>query len=106
MGGVLQALGQVLGEQLVYDADGQLQTASLMDYSVLRADVSPNFVLEHQEIAAQSNPLGVKGAGESGVAGALPAAVNAILHALSYRGIQHMDLPFTSGRVWAALHRS
>ncbi len=51
----------------------------------------------------RNNPLGVKGAGESGVAGALPSSVNAILHALSFQGVQEMDMPFTSERVWVAL---
>ena len=54
-------------------------------------------------VPCTTNPLGVKGAGESGVAGALPSAINAVLDALASRGVTHLDLPMTPGRVWAAL---
>ncbi len=103
LGGVAQGLGQVLGERLHYDDHGQLINASFMDYPVPRADMFPDITLGHHEVPCRNNPLGVKGAGESGVAGSLPSAINAILHALSYRGVQAMDMPFTSNRVWNAL---
>jgi carbon-monoxide dehydrogenase large subunit len=105
-GGVAQGLGQVLGERLHYDDQGQLLNASFMDYPVPRADTVPRMTIAHHSVPCTSNPLGVKGAGESGVAGSLPAAVNAILHALSQAGVTRLDMPFTSQRVWSALHHA
>ena len=102
-GGVAQGLGQVLGEHLVYGEDGQLLTASFMDYAVPRADDLPMLALGHHVAPCTTNPLGAKGAGESGVAGSLPAAVNAILDALASRGVRHLDMPMTPQRVWQAL---
>ena len=102
-GGVAQGLGQVLGEQVVYADDGQLLTASFMDYMLPRADDLPALRVGHHVVPCTTNPLGVKGAGESGVAGALPAAFNAVLDALATRGVRHLDLPMTPARVWAAL---
>ena len=105
-GGIAQGLGQVLGEQVVYGDDGQLLTASFMDYMLPRADDVPELTVEHHAVPCTTNPLGVKGAGESGVAGALPSAVNAVLDALAARGVHHLDLPMTPDRVWAALRRT
>lgn len=102
-GGAAQGLGQVLGERVVYDARGQLLTASLMDYPLLRAADLPLFQVGHHVAPCMTNPLGVKGAGESGVAGALPSAVNAVMDALAARGVVHLDLPLTPERVWHAL---
>jgi carbon-monoxide dehydrogenase large subunit len=102
-GGVAQGLGQVLGEHVVYDEAGQLVTASFMEYPIPRARDLPALAVGHHGVACTTNPLGVKGAGESGVAGALPSAVNAVLDALAARGVRHLDLPMTPGRVWAAL---
>lgn len=106
MGGVAQGLGQVLGERLHYDEQGQLLTASFMDYPMPRADTVPTMTIAHHSVPCTTNPLGVKGAGESGVAGSLPSAVNAILHALSTRGVSKMDMPFTPERVWMALQKN
>jgi len=103
-GGVAQGLGQVLGEYVRYDASGQLLTASFMDYVMPRADDLPDMVVDHHTVPCTTNPLGVKGAGESGVAGALPAAVNAVLDALAARGVTHLDLPMSPERVWRALN--
>jgi carbon-monoxide dehydrogenase large subunit len=103
-GGVAQGLGQVLGEQVVYGETGQLLTASFMDYLLPRADDLPAMRVGHHVVPCTTNPLGVKGAGESGVAGALPSAVNAVLDALATRGVAHLDLPMSPARVWAALH--
>jgi aerobic carbon-monoxide dehydrogenase large subunit len=105
-GGVAQGLGQVLGEHVVYSEDGQLLTASFMDYRMPRADDLPMLRLGHHVAPCTTNPIGAKGAGESGVAGSLPAAVNAVLDALSTRGVTHLDLPFSPLRVWEALHSS
>ena len=103
MGGVVQALGQVMGEMLHYDDQGQLLTGSYMDYPMPRADQIPRMVLAHHEVPCTTHPLGVKGAGESGVAGAWPAAVSALMDALRPAGIKQMDLPFTPNRIWVAL---
>jgi len=104
-GGVAQGLGQVLGEHVVYGADGQLLTASFMDYVMPRADDLPMLRLGHHEAPCTTNLLGVKGSGESGVAGSLPAGVNAVLDALASRGVTHLDMPMTPQRVWQALQR-
>jgi carbon-monoxide dehydrogenase large subunit len=103
-GGVAQGLGQVLGEHVVYDASGQLLTASFMDYPLPRAEDLPTLRVAHHGVPCTTNPLGVKGAGESGVAGSLPSAVNAVLDALAARGVRHLDLPMTPARIWSALH--
>jgi carbon-monoxide dehydrogenase large subunit len=102
-GGVAQGLGQVLGEQVLYGVDGQLLTASFMDYFMPRATDVPVLSVQHHVVPCMTNPLGAKGAGESGVAGSLPSAVNAVLDALAGRGISQLDLPMTSQRVWSAL---
>ncbi len=104
-GGVAQGLGQVLGEQVVYGEDGQLLTASFMDYTIPRADDLPLLALGHHVARCTTNPLGAKGAGESGVAGSLPAGVNAVLDALATRGVKHLDMPMTPQRVWQALQK-
>ncbi|MGE5794380.1 MAG: xanthine dehydrogenase family protein molybdopterin-binding subunit, partial [Bacteroidota bacterium] len=104
-GGVAQGLGQVLGERVVYGADGQLLTASFMDYVMPRADDLPSLRLGHHVAPCTTNPLGVKGAGESGVAGSLPAGMSAILDALAERGVTHLDMPATPPRVWSALQQ-
>jgi carbon-monoxide dehydrogenase large subunit len=104
-GGVAQGIGQVLGERVIYGADGQLQTASFMDYVMPRADDLPALSIHHHVVPCTTNPLGAKGAGESGVAGSLPSAVNAVLDALASRGISHLDLPMTPQRVWLALNQ-
>jgi carbon-monoxide dehydrogenase large subunit len=102
-GGVAQGLGQVLGEHVVYSEDGQLLTASFMDYAMPRAVDLPSLSVHHHVVPCVTNPLGVKGAGESGVAGSLPSGAGAVLDALSTRGVAHLDLPMTPQRVWSAL---
>ena len=104
-GGVAQGLGQVLGEQVVYGEDGQLLTASFMDYAMPRADDLPFLAVHHHAVPCTTNPLGVKGAGESGVAGSLPSGVSAVLDALASRGVSSLDLPMTPQRVWSALQQ-
>jgi carbon-monoxide dehydrogenase large subunit len=105
-GGVAQGLGQVLGEQVIYGEDGQLLTASFMDYAMPRAADLPALSVHHHAVPCTTNPLGVKGAGESGVAGSLPSGVSAVLDALASRGVTSLDLPMTPRRVWAALQRT
>ena len=102
-GGVAQGLGQVLGEQVRYGDDGQLTNASFMDYMMPRADDLTPIRSSHHAVPCTTNPLGVKGAGESGVAGSLPSTMNAIVDALAARGIDHLDLPASPQRVWQAL---
>jgi len=103
-GGVAQGLGQVLGEWVVYDDDGQLVTGSFMDYMMPRADDLPSLAVGHHGVPATTNPLGAKGAGESGVAGSLPSGMAAVLDALASAGAGRIDLPMTPARVWAALN--
>jgi carbon-monoxide dehydrogenase large subunit len=76
-----------------------------MDYVMPRADDLPALSIHHHVVPCTTNPLGAKGAGESGVAGSLPSAVNAVLDALAGRGISHLDLPMTPQRVWLALNQ-
>jgi len=103
-GGAVQGLGQALMEQAVYNADGQLVTASLMDYALPRAADVPAFAFETRNVKCASNPLGMKGAGEAGAIGSCPAVMNAIVDALwrAYR-VRHIDMPATPERVWQAI---
>jgi aerobic carbon-monoxide dehydrogenase large subunit len=103
-GGLVQGIGQALMENVVYNSDGQPITGSLMDYAVPRAADVPSFVTEHHPVAAATNPLGIKGCGEAGCAGALVAVPNAIIDALSDYGIRHLDMPVTPEKVWRAIH--
>ncbi len=104
-GGIAQGLGQALMEDAVYDEEsGQLLTGSFMDYGIPRADHFPPIVSKWNEIPCQSNPLGIKGAGEGGTVGAAPAVINAILNALGELGITHLDMPATPHRLWQAIH--
>jgi carbon-monoxide dehydrogenase large subunit len=75
-----------------------------MDYALPRADDLPDIEVDLIEVPCASNPLGVKGAGEAGTTGALPAAMNAVLDALRPAGVTEMDMPVTAARVWAALN--
>ena len=103
-GGVVQGIGQALMEIAVYDDDGQLLTGSFMDYAMPRAeDVPPSFVVADHPVPAKTNPLGVKGCGEAGCAGALTSVTNAVVDALADRGIRHVDMPLTPFRIWQAL---
>jgi carbon-monoxide dehydrogenase large subunit len=102
-GGVVQGIGQALMEMTVYDDDGQLLTGSFMDYAMPRAADVPSFVLAEHPVPAKTNPLGVKGCGEAGCAGALTSVVNAVVDALADHGIRHLDMPLTPFRIWQAL---
>ena len=103
-GGVVQGIGQALMELAVYDGDGQLLTGSYMDYAMPRAADVPSFSLADHPAPATTNPLGVKGCGEAGCAGALTCVMNAVIDALAERGIRHLDMPLTPFRIWQALH--
>ena len=103
-GGVVQGVGQALGEVIVHDPEsGQMLTASFMDYQMPRAADYPYFRLATREVPTAVNPLGAKGVGEAGTVGALGAAMNAINDALAGLGIRHFDMPASPARIWAAI---
>jgi aerobic carbon-monoxide dehydrogenase large subunit len=102
-GGIVQGIGQALRERTVYDAHGQLLTGSYMDYPLPRADDVPMFGSASHPVPARTNPLGVKGCGEAGCAGALPSVMNALVDALAECGVRHIDMPATPERVWRAI---
>jgi carbon-monoxide dehydrogenase large subunit len=102
-GGIAQGLGQVLCEDIIYDAQGQLLTGSFMDYAMPRATDFSRIAVKSNPVPTKSNPLGVKGAGEAGTVGALPAIANAIVDALSELGVRHVPMPATPERIWRAI---
>jgi carbon-monoxide dehydrogenase large subunit len=106
-GGVVQGLGQALLEHQVYDRQsGQLLSGSFMDYGMPRADTMPDVDATLEEVPCKTNPLGVKGIGESGTIGAPPTVINALIDALAPLGVQHIDMPATPGRVWETIARA
>jgi len=106
-GGVVQGIGQALAEQQVYDrGSGQLLTGSFMDYCMPRADLVPEIDTALEEVPCRTNPLGVKGIGESGTIGAPPTVINAIIDALKPLGVQDIDMPATPARVWEAMRQA
>lgn len=107
-GGMAQGVGQALWEQAVYDPEsGQLLTGSLMDYCVPRADQFPPMANAFDEsVPCRTNLLGVKGCGEIGTIGAVPAVMHAVLDALSGFGITHLEMPLTPEKVWRAMRRA
>jgi carbon-monoxide dehydrogenase large subunit len=103
-GGIAQGVGQALWESCVYDAEtGQLLSATMMDYAMPRADMLPSFTTEISEVPSTSHPLGLRGGGEGGTTPALGAVVNAICDALAELGVEHIEMPVTSERVWQAM---
>jgi carbon-monoxide dehydrogenase large subunit len=103
-GGIAQGVGQALFENCVYEpGTGQLLTGSFMDYTMPRADNFPPFKFAYNEIPCATNPLGIKGCGEAGTVGAMPAAINAVVDALRDLGITHIDMPATPLKVWEAI---
>jgi len=103
VGGIVQGLGQILMERIVYDKEsGQLLTGSFMDYAMPRAGDLCGFEVGHNAVPTKLNPLGAKGAGEAGTVGALAAAMNAIVDAL---GTEDIEMPTTPERVWQALRK-
>jgi len=106
-GGIAQGAGQALLESVVYDpGSGQLLTGSFMDYGLPRADDLPFFAVASNEVPAETNPLGIKGAGEAGTVGALPAVMSAVHDALAPLGIRHFDMPATPERLWRAIREA
>jgi len=102
-GGVAQGIGQAITEHVVFDATGQLLTASFMDYAMPRADDMPFIAFSTEPVPSTGNPLGMKGCGEAGTVGALAAVANAVRDALAERGVIAVDMPFTPLRVWEML---
>jgi len=103
-GGAVQAIGQALMEHTVFDEDGQLVTASFLDYQMPRAADIPDFRFQTHNVPSTTNALGIKGAGEAGTIGGCPAVMNAVNDALRRgAGVQHIDMPATPFRVWQAI---
>ena len=102
-GGIVQGIGQALAEHVVYDAGGQLLTGSFIDYAMPRSEMLTEVTLYDHSVPSPTNPLGVKGAGEAGTTGAIPAVANAVIDALRPLGIHHLDFPYSPSRVWAAI---
>ena len=103
-GGIVQAMGQALYEEVVYDDQGQLITGELMDYALPKASQIPWLETDRTETPSPVNPLGVKGVGEAGTIGATPAIVNAIVDALSPYGVKHLDMPVRPENVWKLIN--
>ena len=103
-GGIAQGIGQALHEGAVYNAEGQLLSASFMDYCMPRADDLPNYDFETRNVPSTTNPLGLKGAGEAGSIGSTPAVMNAVVDALHRgHGVTHIDMPATPAKIYAAI---
>jgi carbon-monoxide dehydrogenase large subunit len=106
-GGIAQGIGQALLEDIKFDAQsGQLLTGSFMDYAMPRADDLSAIILKSNPVPTATNPLGVKGAGEAGCVGALPAITNAVVDALSVLGVKHIAMPATPECVWRAIRQT
>jgi carbon-monoxide dehydrogenase large subunit len=105
-GGAVQGIGQAVCELCSYDADGQLLSASFMDYAMPRADTMPTFTTDISQVLTPTNRLGVRGAGEGGTTGALGAVVNSVVDALSEFGVTHIEMPVTPERIWRAIHET
>lgn len=105
-GGIVQAMGQALLEEVVYDPAGQPLTVTLADYPVPRAVHAPAVEMHRTVTPSPTNPLGAKGVGEAGTIGATPALANAVLDALRPFGIRHLDTPLRAERIWRAIRES
>ena len=104
-GGVAQGIGQALLEEGIYDADAQLITGSMLDYAIPKAENVPFFETARTVTPSPANPLGVKGAGETGTIAASPAVINAVVDALSPFGVRHLDMPAKSEKVWRLINQ-
>jgi carbon-monoxide dehydrogenase large subunit len=103
-GGVVQGIGQILMEDIRRDSSGQPLTGSFMDYAMPRAGDVGDIAVDSHPVPTKTNPIGVKGAGEAGCVGALPAVANALVDALSEFGVRHIEMPATPERIWRAIH--
>lgn len=102
-GGIAQGVGQALHERVAYSEEGQLLSATFLDYGLPRADDIPDIAVLHEGVPCTTNPLGAKGCGEAGCAGSLPAVMNALVDALRPLGVTHLDMPATPEVVWRAI---
>jgi carbon-monoxide dehydrogenase large subunit len=105
-GGFAQGVAQALLEEVLYDADGNPQTATLADYPFVSATELPSFELVEMATPTPMNPLGAKGIGEAGTIGATPAVHNAVVDAVAHLGVRHIDMPCTSMKVWRAINQA
>ena len=105
-GGIAQGLAQAVYETAVYDENGQLLSGSLMDYALPTASMVPTYEVDRTVTPTPVNPMGLKGAGETGTIASTPAVVNAIIDALKPYGITHLDMPLTPQRIWQAIQES
>jgi aerobic carbon-monoxide dehydrogenase large subunit len=105
-GGVAMGVGQILMEDIKFDDAGQILTGSFMDYAMPRATDLPSYHVDSNPVPTKTNPLGVKGAGEAGCVGAMPAVANALVDALSVLGIKHVEMPATPEVLWKAIHEA
>ncbi len=105
-GGVAMGVGQILMEDIKFDEQGQILTGSFMDYAMPRATDLPSYHVGSNPVPTKTNPLGVKGAGEAGCVGAMPAVANALVDALSVLGIRHVEMPATPEVLWKAIHEA
>ncbi|WP_349259091.1 xanthine dehydrogenase family protein molybdopterin-binding subunit [Gaiella sp.] len=105
-GGITQGISTALYEEGSYDEDGNLQTANLLSYLVPSAAELPSYELDRTESPSPTNPLGVKGVGETGTIAAAPAVINAVLDALSHLGVKDIQMPATPERVWRAIEEA
>jgi carbon-monoxide dehydrogenase large subunit len=103
-GGIVQGVGQILMEDIHFDeGSGQLVTGSFMDYAMPRAGDLSGFHCQSNPVPTKTNPLGVKGAGEAGAVGAMPAVGNALVDALKPLGIREVPMPASPERLWRAI---
>ncbi|MBF6569825.1 MAG: xanthine dehydrogenase family protein molybdopterin-binding subunit [Candidatus Binataceae bacterium] len=102
-GGIAQGIAQALYEEVIYDENGQLLTATLMDYAVPKAEMLPHYELDSTVTPSPINPLGVKGVGEAGTIGSTPCVVSGVLDALKPFGIKNLDMPLKPEKIWRAI---
>jgi carbon-monoxide dehydrogenase large subunit len=105
-GGIAQGIAQALYEEAVHDEDGNPLTTTMADYMIPGAADIPNMILDRTETPSPTNPLGVKGIGESGTIGSSPAVVNAVIDALSHLGVTHVDMPASPMKIWTAIQEA
>jgi carbon-monoxide dehydrogenase large subunit len=103
-GGIVQGIGQVLLEHVVYDESGQLLTGSFMDYAMPKPEILRGARLYEHNVPSPTNILGAKGAGEAGTTGAIPALANAVIDALRPLGINRLDFPYSPARIWRIIN--
>jgi aerobic carbon-monoxide dehydrogenase large subunit len=105
-GGIAQGIGQILMEDIKFDTEGQILTGSFMDYAMPRAGDMGAFHVDSNPVPTKANLLGVKGAGEAGCVGAMPAVANALVDALSVLGVKHVAMPATPEVLWRAIQEA